>query len=109
MKLSLAATYIMGCLTYHPMHGYALMHEISWLGEQIGPATMYRTLAELQGCGLIESVPGHERQTIYRLTSDGRKAIVEKINTLSRLVEAVEAQTSNDAPDDGKNANGVKS
>ena len=66
-----------------PRHGYGLMQSLQtdpterWL---LGPATLYRTLKEMQADGFIPSAdgPGEESggppRRYYRLTASGRRA-----------------------------------
>jgi DNA-binding PadR family transcriptional regulator len=64
-----------------PRHGYGLMQSLQeepgerWL---LGPATLYRTLKEMQGDGLITATDGPDEESggpprrYYRLTALGR-------------------------------------
>ncbi len=65
-----------------PRHGYGLMQALQtdpterWL---LGPATLYRTLKEMQDQGLITSAEGPDEsggppRRYYRLTAAGRRA-----------------------------------
>ncbi len=66
-----------------PKHGYRLMQELQedpteqWL---LGPATLYRTLKEMQDAGFITSTEGPDEESggpprrYYRLTASGRRA-----------------------------------
>lgn len=77
-----------------PRHGYGLMQLLQsdpterWL---LGPATLYRTLKEMQGDGLITSDegPGEESggppRRYYRLTAAGRKVGAAEASRMAAL------------------------
>jgi DNA-binding PadR family transcriptional regulator len=77
-----------------PRHGYGLMQSLQadpteqWL---LGPATLYRTLKEMQADGLITSAdgPGEESggppRRYYRLTASGRRAGTAEAARMSAL------------------------
>jgi len=77
-------------------HGYALKKEIrARTGGKVspGPATLYRTLAELLDLGLIEESERRpapelddERRRYYRITSRGEAAARAETQRLSKLV-----------------------
>lgn len=74
---------ILVALAERPQHGYGLMQSLQqdpterWL---LGPATLYRTLKEMERLGLITSTagPGEESggppRRYYRITALGRRA-----------------------------------
>jgi DNA-binding PadR family transcriptional regulator len=74
---------ILLALAEGPRHGYGLMQVLqddpteAWL---LGPATLYRTLKEMQDQGLITSADGADEESggpprrYYRLTALGRRA-----------------------------------
>ena len=74
---------ILLALAEGPRHGYGLMQVLqddpteAWL---LGPATLYRTLKEMQDQGLITSADGPDEESggpprrYYRLTAPGRRA-----------------------------------
>ncbi len=65
-----------------PRHGYGIMRSLQeepgegWL---LGPATLYRTLKEMEGSGLIAAADGPDEESggpprrYYRLTAHGRR------------------------------------
>ncbi len=77
-------------------HGYAIMgfvDELSGGSAQLGPGTLYRTLARLVADGLVEEAPGESedqphdsRRRYYRLTRAGRAVAAREAEFLSRLV-----------------------
>lgn len=64
-----------------PVHGYELMQQLAAL---LGPAyvpspgSIYPALAALVVEGLVDSDPGPSRRRRYRLTSRGRKLLLER-------------------------------
>jgi DNA-binding PadR family transcriptional regulator len=74
---------ILLALAAGPRHGYGLMQSLQegpgegWL---LGPATLYRTLKEMERAGLIAAADGPDEESggpprrYYRLTASGRKA-----------------------------------
>lgn len=76
-------------------HGYAVMRFIDEVTEgsvQLGPGTLYRTIARLVADGLVEEIAGSEddphdaRRRYYRLTTLGRAAATRETELMSRLV-----------------------
>lgn len=73
---------ILLALAEEPKHGYRLMRELQenpveqWL---LGPATLYRTLKQMQGEGLITSTDGPDQESggpprrYYALSGFGRR------------------------------------
>lgn len=78
-------------------HGYAVMRFIDEVtrGEvQLGPGTLYRTIARLVADGLVEEVSGGEegephdaRRRYYRLTPLGVAAATRETELLARLLD----------------------
>lgn len=72
-----------------PRHGYGIMRELQestspgWL---LGPATLYRTLKEMQRHGLIESTEGPDED------SDGPPRRYYELTPLGKRVAGAEAQ-----------------
>ncbi len=67
--------------------------EVSGGDAQLGPGTLYRTLARLVADGLVEEAPDasedqpHDsRRRYYRLTGTGRQAAAREAEFLGRLV-----------------------
>jgi DNA-binding PadR family transcriptional regulator len=79
-------------------HGYALKKEViaRTAGKvRPGPATLYRTLAELADGGLIEESARRpapelddERRRYYRITQRGRRVLLDEARRLEGLVSA---------------------
>jgi DNA-binding PadR family transcriptional regulator len=78
-------------------HGYAVMRfidEVTAGAVQLGPGTLYRTIARLVADGLVEEVAGGEsdephdaRRRNYRLTALGVAAATRETELLARLVD----------------------
>ncbi|MQA11974.1 MAG: PadR family transcriptional regulator [Pseudonocardiaceae bacterium] len=81
-------------------HGYAVMQFVDELsgGEiQLGPGTLYRTLARLVADGLVREVsadaneePHDSRRRYYQLTPLGNRAAQREAEQLARLVDAAD-------------------
>lgn len=75
-------------------HGYAVMRfidEVTGGSVQLGPGTLYRTIARLVADGLVEEIAGSDdphdaRRRYYRLTTLGRTAATRETELLGRLV-----------------------
>jgi DNA-binding PadR family transcriptional regulator len=87
--------HIMLSLLRGELHGYAIMQEVEKLTEgamRLGPGTLYTTLPKLLDAGLVEetaprAIEGDdERRRYYRLSYQGRAAVVEETRRLQRLV-----------------------
>jgi DNA-binding PadR family transcriptional regulator len=63
----------------------------------LGPGTLYRTLAEMASFGLVvhpDAAPGGSdpRRKYYRLTPEGQELLTLEAERLARLVDVVRAQ-----------------
>ncbi len=77
-------------------HGYGIMkrlNESGGGGGLLGPGTLYRTLKEMRGLGLVEYTEppdpadnDDERRSYYALTSFGREVVVAEANRIARLM-----------------------
>lgn len=86
---------ILLALAEEPKHGYGLMRELQenpveqWL---LGPATLYRTLKQMQGEGLITSTEGPDEDSdgpprrYYALTGFGRRVGQAEAGRMAGLV-----------------------
>lgn len=87
------------------MHGLGIAEEAeraSGGAVELGPGTLYRSLAEMAGAGLIRSVPAptpdaDPRRKHYGITAEGREVLARETTRLERLVEA--ARTGQVAPE----------
>jgi len=78
-------------------HAYGIKKALAAGGSypDIGPGTLYRTIAQLIDAGLIRESDRRpapdlddERRRYYRLTAPGRKALTAEAERLERLVRA---------------------
>jgi DNA-binding PadR family transcriptional regulator len=79
-------------------HGYAMMRFVEELSDgaaQLGPGTLYRTIARLVADELVEEVAGGDvssphdaRRRTYRLTRLGRISAERETELLAALVES---------------------
>lgn len=95
---------ILLALAGEPRHGYGLMRELQEApGEQwlLGPATLYRTLKQLEGDGLIAGAdgPGEESdgppRRYYALTGFGRRVAAAEAERMRGLVARAAAVLAN--------------
>lgn len=78
-------------------HGYAIMsfiHETTGGAVQMGPGTLYRTIARLVGDRLVvetsqsdPDAPHDDQRRYYTLTERGRQAAAKQAAVLARFVE----------------------
>ena len=81
-------------------HGLGIAEEIERISDgalELGPGTLYRSLAELCEAGLIVPAPPREvdadpRRKHYAITSAGRDLLVRETARLSRLLDTARAQ-----------------
>jgi len=81
-------------------HGLGIADEIERASEgtlELGPGTLYRSLAEMAEDGLIRSVraptsDADPRRKYYRITAAGRHLLAAETARLARLVEAARAR-----------------
>jgi DNA-binding PadR family transcriptional regulator len=96
--LTAAAFQVLLALARGKAHGYGIMgfvSEVTGGSVQLGPGTLYRTLARLAADGLVEELPEaredepHDaRRRYYRLSRHGRQAAAREAELLQRLVFA---------------------
>ncbi len=92
--------HILLALIGHDRHGLGIADEIERASEgtiEMGPGTLYRSLAEMAQEGLIHSVepPSSDadpRRKYYRITPVGRELLAAETARLGRLVEAARAR-----------------
>ena len=94
--------HVLFALAAGDMHGLGIAEEIESNSEgvvELGPGTLYRTLAEMTDAGLIAPVPAPEeaadpRRKYYGITPAGRELLGEETARLQRLVEAARARNA---------------
>jgi len=72
-----------------PKHGHAMTLDIKQQsGMELGPGTLYGSIAKLCDLGLIAALPGDERRFPYEITPSGRRALTEALETWTRVVHS---------------------
>ena len=92
--------YVLLSLVDEPRHGLAiarLVQQLSDEGVRLWPATLYGTLDDLVGRGLIEEAAEHpsdesEKKRFYVLTRAGRQAVGAETDRLAALVKAARSR-----------------
>ena len=79
-----------------PLHGYGVMQRVEELSSgrvRLAAGTLYGALSSLQDRSWIEALPGEGRKKEYRLTGEGRQALLQELSRLRELVQNGEAIT----------------
>ncbi len=92
--------HILLALSAGDLHGLGIAEEIERASEgliELGPGTLYRTLAELADAGLVRSVGAPERDAdprrkYYRLSRTGRSVLTAEAERLQQLVGTAKAR-----------------
>ena len=92
--------HILLALVGHDRHGLGIADEIERASEgavELGPGTLYRSLAEMSDAGLVRAVPppsadADPRRKYYRITQDGRDLLAIETARLGRLVATARAR-----------------
>ena len=95
-----AVFHILLALTAGARHGLGIADEVERASQgalELGPGTLYRSLAELVEAGLIRSVrvraaDADPRRKHYRLTAAGRAVLVAEARRFEHLVNAARAR-----------------
>ncbi|MGD8276621.1 MAG: PadR family transcriptional regulator [Gemmatimonadota bacterium] len=90
-----AVLHILLALAEGELHGLGIADAVAAASEgvvSLGPGTLYRSLDEMRGMGLIEQVaaPSSDadpRRKYYRITAAGRGVLAAEVGRLGRLVE----------------------
>jgi DNA-binding PadR family transcriptional regulator len=90
-----AVFHILLALAAGEMHGLAIADAVEEATEgamELGPGTLYRSLKEMSGAGLIEEIAAPEsdadpRRKYYRMTTRGRAAVSAEARRLARVVD----------------------
>ena len=93
--LTEAVYYILLSLN-EPMHGYGIMQNVEKLSSgrvRLAAGTLYGALSTLLDRSWIEALPGEGRKKEYRLTGEGRQALLQELSRLRELVQNGEAIT----------------
>lgn len=100
VPLRLPVYHILLALLGHDRHGLGIAGEIERASEgavELGPGTLYRSLAEMVDARLIRQVPppsvdADPRRKYYRITEEGKELLAKETARLDRLVETARAQ-----------------
>lgn len=85
-------------------HGYAIMQSVEWItggAVRMGPGTLYGAIKRLLDNRLVEEADEHtdpaddERRRYYRISTDGRRAVVAETARLQRLVTFAKTHLQN--------------
>ena len=92
--------HILLALSRAPLHGLGIadrVEEATGGGVELGPGTLYRSLKEMVGDGLIEEAGApagsDPRRKYYAITAAGRRAVADEAARLERLVELARAES----------------
>jgi DNA-binding PadR family transcriptional regulator len=96
-----AVFHILLALSGGDRHGLGIADEVERASGgvvELGPGTLYRSLSEMVGAGLIRAIaaPSQDpdpRRKYYRITRAGRTVLTAEARRLQRLVDAVRART----------------
>lgn len=97
--------HILLALSAGDMHGLGIAQEVEEASDgavELGPGTLYRSLAEMVDAGLIRSVrapaaDADPRRKYYRITAAGKALVASEAERLERLVRT--ARSRNVLPD----------
>lgn len=95
-----AVYHILLVLSAEERHGLGIAEEIERISDgalELGPGTLYRSLAELTEAGLIAPArpradDADPRRKHYGITAAGRELLVRETTRLRRLLETARAQ-----------------
>ena len=100
LPLRPAVLHILLALAAGEAHGLGIADEVERTSEgvvELGPGTLYRSLAEMAQTGLIRAAepPGDAdpRRKYYGLTDEGRALLAAEAGRLQRLVEQARARS----------------
>lgn len=106
--LSPSAFHTLLALTKGPLHGYAVMQQVTEAGLRVGSGTIYGALHRMQQAGWIEQAgaekargPLKQRQR-YGLTPAGRRVLCEEARRVVHTADLVRIQAV--LADEGKPA-----
>ena len=90
-----AVFHILLALSGADLHGLGIAEEVERATDgavELGPGTLYRSLKEMSGGGLIEetaapAADADPRRRYYRITSRGRVLLSDEAGRLARVVD----------------------
>lgn len=95
-----AVFHILLALSGDQLHGLGIADEVeraSGGALELGPGTLYRSLAELAEHGLVEVLPEHPegadpRRKYYRITDEGRALVSTEARRLAKVLAEARAR-----------------
>lgn len=95
-----AVFHILLALSGRDLHGLGIADAAEEASEgtvELGPGTLYRSLAEMTEAGLVRPVPpprddADPRRKYYRITGRGREVLAAEAARLQRLVDTVRSR-----------------
>lgn len=101
LPLRPAVLHILLALSAGELHGLGIADEVERTSDgvmELGPGTLYRSLAEMARTGLIRNVEApvgdaDPRRKYYALTDEGRRLLTAEAGRLERLVERARARS----------------
>lgn len=88
LPMSETAYYILLSLV-EARHGYGIMQHVEQLTAgrlQLGPGTLYGTLARMEKDGIIQVAAEEHRRKVYAITDAGRELLRAELERLRELV-----------------------
>ena len=95
-RFSEPALHVLIALAQGPQHGYAIMLDIEEMtGNRPGPGTLYGAIARLEERGWIEPLESEDRRRPYRLTTQGRRVLRARVDTLHAVTRLARSRLAN--------------
>ena len=93
--LTRPAFHILLALAEHDLHGLGIADSVAETTEgdlELGPGTLYRTLAQLAAAGLVREVRAPDveadpRRKYYTITAAGRRRAAQEAARISRIAQ----------------------
>jgi PadR family transcriptional regulator PadR len=92
IELAFIKVHILYHAAKEEVFGIGLMEELGRHGYNIGPGTLYPTLFKMEELGLLTCearTVNQKQRKYYRITSAGRKLLIEMKNKITELYEEV--------------------
>ena len=81
--------YVLLALSTQARHGYGIMQYVGQLTQgrvNIGAGTLYALLSRFEGDGLIHFSHEEDNRKYYKLSAEGRQALIDEFQRLRRQV-----------------------
>ncbi|RNF39193.1 PadR family transcriptional regulator [Planococcus salinus] len=87
-RFSEPSLFILISLAEGNKHGYAIMEDIEKSYDmKIGPGTLYGAISRMEKMKFIEAIPSEDRRKPYRITSEGRLYLKEKLTEIENVTK----------------------